>query len=154
MRGKSDQEISAASLLRNRRPRWTETGGHFKSETRGHFRRNTQLGIKVIYYIDPYPGISGKQILKAGSLENQPTVRLFNGAIGKAYHWLYEPIMSYKDELALLFGQETTDIASTYKREMESQIATINVQTEIINQLQTKIISLEGKLETATAKPK
>jgi dCMP deaminase len=108
-----------------------------------------QLGIKVIYYIDPYPGIAGKQILKAGDVKHQPTVRLFNGAIGKAYNWLYEPIMSYKDELSLLLGQETTDITSTYKKEMESQITALNLQTEIINQLEIKVKALERKLEKA-----
>lgn len=102
-----------------------------------------QLGIKVIYYIDPYPGISGKQILQAGNKERQPTVRLFNGAIGKAYHWLYEPIMSYKDEISLLLGQETKDITVQYKKKMEDQIATINLQTEIIRKLETRIHYLE-----------
>jgi Cytidine and deoxycytidylate deaminase zinc-binding region len=108
-----------------------------------------QLGIKVIYYIDPYPGIAGKQILNAGAIENQPTVRLFNGAIGKAYHWLYEPIMSYKDELSLLLGQQTTDITSAFKKQMEGQVVTINTQTEIITRHEAKIKSLEAKLEKA-----
>src|SRR5690606_21493840 len=59
-----------------------------------------QLGITLIYYIDPYPGISKSQILSSG---NKPIeVRLFNGAIGSAYHHLYQPIMPYKDELGLL----------------------------------------------------
>ncbi|WP_404801019.1 hypothetical protein [Aquipluma nitroreducens] len=52
-----------------------------------------QLGIKVIYYIDPYPGISEEHILSSGS--NPIEIRLFNGAIGNAYHWLYDPIMPY-----------------------------------------------------------
>lgn len=56
-----------------------------------------QLGIKKIYYIDPYPGISTDHILASGL--NQPEVILFNGAIGRAYHELYQPIMAYKDEL-------------------------------------------------------
>src|SRR6185503_14751999 len=72
-----------------------------------------QLGIKVIYYIDPYPGISDKHILSAG---NKPIeVRLFNGAIGNAYHWLYDPIMPYKNEMSLLLGQEIKDLASRYE---------------------------------------
>jgi deoxycytidylate deaminase len=66
-----------------------------------------QLGIKVIYYVDPYPGISEKQILNTG--KNPPEVRLFNGAIGNAYHWLYEPFMAYKDELALILGNDVKD---------------------------------------------
>lgn len=56
-----------------------------------------QLGIKNIYYIDPYPGISKEHILTSG--DSMPNVVLFSGAIGKAYHELYQPIMPYKDEL-------------------------------------------------------
>jgi len=72
-----------------------------------------QLGIKVIYYIDPYPGISLEHILTAGSHERNPKLRLFHGAIGNAYHWLYEPFMAYKDELNLILGQNIKDLAST-----------------------------------------
>jgi len=68
-----------------------------------------QLGIKVIYYIDPYPGISENQILLVGS--KRPEIRLFNGAIGSAYHWLYEPLMPYKDELSILLNLEINDLA-------------------------------------------
>jgi dCMP deaminase len=60
-----------------------------------------QLGVKKIYYIDPYPGISKDQILSVGS--NSPELKLFSGAIGRAYHNLYESIMAYKDELAKIF---------------------------------------------------
>lgn len=56
-----------------------------------------QIGIKTIYFIDPYPGISKDHILSCGT--NQPKVILFTGAIGRAYHELYQPIMPYKDEL-------------------------------------------------------
>lgn len=63
-----------------------------------------QLGIKKIYYIDPYPGISNDHILSVGS--NPPKVVLFSGATGRAYHHLYEPIMAYKDELEKIFPPE------------------------------------------------
>lgn len=80
-----------------------------------------QLGIRVIYYIDPYPGISNEHILETG--ENPPEIRLFNGAIGNAYHWLYDPIMPYKDEMALLLGHEIKDLTSQYKdRLMQKEI--------------------------------
>lgn len=59
-----------------------------------------QLGISKIIYIDPYPGIAMDHILKSGN--NQPELELFSGAIGRAYHQIYEPIMPYKDELKLL----------------------------------------------------
>jgi len=76
-----------------------------------------QLGIKVIYYIDPYPGISDEHILSAGSQPIKP--RLFNGVIGKAYHWLYDPIMPYKDELTLLLGNKFDDYATKQKKMAE-----------------------------------
>lgn len=60
-----------------------------------------QLGIKHIYYIDPYPGISNEHILSGGN--SPPEIHLFHGSIGGAYHNLYEPIMSYKDQLEKLF---------------------------------------------------
>lgn len=71
-----------------------------------------QLGIKFIYYIDPYPGISFEQILTAGKEKRNPEMRLFHGAIGNAYHWLYEPFMAYKDELSLILEQNIKDLTS------------------------------------------
>lgn len=58
-----------------------------------------QLGIKTIYFIDPYPGIAVDQILKGG--KNQPRLLPFSGAIGNAYHKLYETFMSTKDEISM-----------------------------------------------------
>jgi dCMP deaminase len=62
-------------------------------------KKARQLEINKIYYIDPYPGISEWHILRDGN--SIPELFLFSGAVGEAYHKLYEPIMSYKDELAL-----------------------------------------------------
>jgi dCMP deaminase len=59
-----------------------------------------QLGIKKIYYIEPYPGISNSHVLSSGTI--LPEVILFNGAIGRAFDDLYNPIMPYKDELSAL----------------------------------------------------
>ncbi len=61
-----------------------------------------QLGIKTIYYIDPYPGIATSHILNGGT--NNPELILFSGAIGRAFHRLYSPIVPYKDELNALIG--------------------------------------------------
>lgn len=61
-----------------------------------------QLGIKEIYYIDSYPGISQKHILESG--ENQPEMILFKGAIGRAYINLYNPLLPQKDEIEMLSG--------------------------------------------------
>jgi dCMP deaminase len=59
-----------------------------------------QLGIKNIYYIDPYPDIATSHILQGGI--NNPKLILFSGAIGRAFHHLYTPIVAYKDELNTL----------------------------------------------------
>lgn len=60
-----------------------------------------QLGIKDIYYIDPYPGISRSNILR-NSLESDPNLYMFYGAIGRGFFKLYEPFMSLKDEVSIL----------------------------------------------------
>lgn len=80
-------------------------------------KKAVQLGIKVIYYIDPYPGISFEHIISAGS--NAIEVRLFNGAIGNAYHWLYDPIMPYKDEMTLLLGNKIDNYVEKLEKEIE-----------------------------------
>lgn len=56
-----------------------------------------QLRITKIFYIDPYPGIALDHILQGGS--TNPTLTLFSGAIGRAFHKLFSPIVPYKDEL-------------------------------------------------------
>lgn len=63
-----------------------------------------QLGIKNIFYIDPYPGIASEHILSAG--DKKPTLILFAGAVRSAYHRLYEPLMSYKDELGIIIKSD------------------------------------------------
>jgi len=57
-----------------------------------------QLGIKEIVYVDPYPGISSSHILSSGEERARPILRLFGGAIGHAYHRLYDSILPVKDE--------------------------------------------------------
>ena len=66
-----------------------------------------QLGIKEIYYIDSYPGISQKHILECG--ENQPSMILFKGAIGRAYINLYNPLLPQKDEIEMLSAVKVKD---------------------------------------------
>lgn len=60
-------------------------------------RKAYQLGIKKIFYIDPYPGIAVEHVLMVG--QEPPYLVLFHGAIGSAYHKLYSSIIPYKDEL-------------------------------------------------------
>lgn len=69
-----------------------------------------QLGIKEIYYIDPYPGISQKHILTFGKKDN-PQMKLFYGAIGAAYLDFYVTRIPVKDELEMLTDISVKDVA-------------------------------------------
>ena len=69
-----------------------------------------QLGIRKIYYIDTYPGISSEHILGSGPKDRRPEMILFKGAVGRAYINLYNPFMSLKDEIETLSGVEVKKI--------------------------------------------
>lgn len=58
-----------------------------------------QLGIKKIYYIDAYPGITREHILSNGLFESRPIMELFRGAVGRAYISLFNPYVPLKDEI-------------------------------------------------------
>lgn len=66
-----------------------------------------QLGIRNVYYIDPYPGIASEHVIQSGV--NRPNLVLFSGAIGIAFHRLYTPMLAYKDELNSLKISHTPD---------------------------------------------
>jgi len=74
-----------------------------------------QLGIKEIYYIDSYPGISQKHILECG--DNRPEMKLFHGAVGRAYVSLYNPFLSMKDEIEEITGVHVKDIDEQIDKE-------------------------------------
>ena len=59
-----------------------------------------QLGIKEIYYIDDYPGITRSHIIECGT--NSPQMILFHGAIGRAYISLFNQFLPLKDEIEAL----------------------------------------------------
>ncbi|WP_111706565.1 cytidine/deoxycytidylate deaminase family protein [Lutibacter citreus] len=68
-----------------------------------------QLGIKNIFYIDLYPGISQQHILQGGmKSSSNPNVYQFQGVIGRGYQKLYEPFMTIKDETILRSGIQPT----------------------------------------------
>ena len=71
-------------------------------------KKSYQLGIKEIYYIDTYPGIAMQHIINNG--DKRPQLIHFNGAIGRAYINLYNPLLSLKDEIANLTGIEVKKI--------------------------------------------
>ena len=96
-----------------------------------------QLGIRLIYYIDPYPGISMSHILDTG--DSPIMVRLFTGAIGSAYHRIYQPMMSYKDELALLLGQNIKDKTRKLEDDLSAERDRNKELTARIEELEKKI---------------
>ncbi len=69
-------------------------------------RKAYQIGISCIVYIDPYPGIAIDHSIRSGSRNLE--VRLFSGAIGRAYHQLYTPIVQIKDELEALIDKKAS----------------------------------------------
>lgn len=76
-----------------------------------------QLGIKEIYYIDPYPGISVQHILSFGT-KHGPKMFLFYGAIGDAFVKLFTPRMPLKDELRLVTGFSPQQIIKDMRSEV------------------------------------
>ncbi|HCE2050731.1 TPA: hypothetical protein ACF37V_000243 [Vibrio parahaemolyticus] len=58
-----------------------------------------QLKIDSVIFIDPYPGVANDHIINCGV--DTPKLKLFSGAIGRAYQQLFEPIIPYKDELEI-----------------------------------------------------
>lgn len=60
-----------------------------------------EYGIKKIYYIEKYPGISQEHVNASGTEENRAKFILFEGVTGEAYMKIYTPIMPLKDELQL-----------------------------------------------------
>ncbi len=94
-----------------------------------------QLGIKTVVYIDPYPGISRDHIL--GAETEIPELILFRGALGRAYHRLYQPIMPLKDELQMATGYTITggDVKNEEEirvRELETEVARLKQQIELM----------------------
>jgi deoxycytidylate deaminase len=78
-----------------------------------------QLGIKRVFYIDPYPGISDRQILRSGVQKHQPQTELF--VVGRAYHHLFEPFMAYKDELKTLLNFDLKKAQAELRSEQDKK---------------------------------
>lgn len=91
-----------------------------------------QLGIRKIYYINPYPGISRTHILTFGKNSN-PKMILFNGAIGQSYIDFYEPRIATKDELELLTDVNIKDLISNEHQKKELAYSDIEYNNVEIN---------------------
>lgn len=86
-----------------------------------------QLGMKNIFYIDLYPGISKDHILQGGKGEkSNPNLYQFQGAIGRGFQKLYEPFMAIKDKTAIRteIKPSISEIANSQqlKKALRSQI--------------------------------
>lgn len=88
-----------------------------------------QLGIKEIYYIDAYPGISREHILECGL--KPVDIHLFSGAIGRAYMNLYTPFFALKDELEYLTGVKVSQRLRDPKSSPESNNQNDNPKQDI-----------------------
>ena len=97
-----------------------------------------QLGIKQIYYIDPYPGISEAHILSFGKSKSNPVMKKYYGTIGEAYISLYKPILSYKDELQLISGVDVKQCLTT--KTVASEMQPLDVQY-LSNEITCQFIS-------------
>lgn len=95
-----------------------------------------QLGIRNIYYIDPYPGIATKHTLKSGvNKESNPKLIMFQGAVGRLFHKLYEPFMAYKDEMAILTG---IDPQPSVEVKIRNFVKNVELQNKLIERLKGK----------------
>lgn len=100
-----------------------------------------QLGIRKVVYIDPYPGIATSHVLSSG--DNAPSLELFRGAVGRAFHKLYQPIMPFKDELDMLLA-----IPKMSNRKDEK----IKNLEEENNALKAQIARLKEQLEVSSSR--
>lgn len=66
-----------------------------------------QMGIKEVFYMDPYPDISETHIFGYEGATVKMT--LFTGAIGLAFHKLYTPLLPMKDEILALTVKKRKD---------------------------------------------
>lgn len=80
------------------------------------------MGISKVYYVQPYSGISYKHIMCDGLNGQRPVQELFTGALGRAYTYLYTPILSQKDELELWLGFKLDGVSSGEQEEHKLQL--------------------------------
>ncbi len=104
-------------------------------------KKSYQLGIRDIYYIDPYPGIATSHVLKIGEKKENPKLHLFYGAIGNAYVSLYMQRFAIKDELDLASGINMKKVISDKGSDGEefNIIYYDNVHSELVFKSRTEL---------------
>ena len=103
-----------------------------------------QLGIREIFYIDPYPGIATTHTLKSGmdGDKQNPKLIMFQGAVGRAYNKLYEPFISQKDEIAILTGLKP-------KAKIEDKLKTLTKDKKLKEKITKKLKGKSSKEQEA-----
>lgn len=109
-----------------------------------------QIGVRKIVYIDEYPGISRENIIANGY--HRPKLKQFQGAYGATYFKLYQPIITYKEELAIRQGEilkpkkaktaeeQNDDYLKEICKELKIDLTKSNLtKEELINQLRTRL---------------
>lgn len=117
-------------------------------------KKSYQLGIRDIYYIDPYPGIATSHILKIGEKPENPTLHLFYGAIGNAYVSLYMQRFAIKDELNLVSGINMKNVINSDDSEEEKfdDVKYKNVHRELVFNSRTELVFLQKASLVSTKK--
>lgn len=107
-------------------------------------KKTMYLGIKKIYYIEPYAGLSFNHVLSIGPQEDRPEMLLFTGAVGRAYTQLYTPLMPQKDELSFWMGAklDASLLNNIRKKNVETALKPPENSPESANTMQA--VSNEG----------
>lgn len=96
-----------------------------------------QLGINTVVFIDPYPGIANDHILNCG--KNIPNLKLFSGAVGRAYQQLFESIIPYKDELEIGLNLNIPN----KKKILQTEIETLKAENAYLAE-KIKLLEIEA----------
>ena len=105
-------------------------------------KKSYQLGIKDVFYIDPYPGIAQKHILGFGKEENRPRIHLFKGVVGEKFVELYLQRISPKDELSFLCGFSNKTIINEMYNPKE--------KSPKFSEIEYKSVNIEFKFNSRT----
>lgn len=119
-------------------------------------KKSYQLGIRDIYFIDPYPGIATSHILKLGEKETNPNLHIFFGAIGNAYVALYSQRFAVKDELKLLSGIKMKEKLRNKKadnKKIYDELRYSNMCLELIMDTRTDVEFLQNASVIRKGKP-
>lgn len=82
-----------------------------------------QIGVRKIVFIDEYPGISRENIIGNGF--HRPKLKQFQGAYGPTYFKLYQPLISYKEELKIRNRKNEVVKKNNFQQHLYSKILSL-----------------------------